>query len=166
MGKPTILAIIPILIGFVFLTISFAAEGKVKIECPICKNINYIYPLSSKDVFYSLEFQEMFLCINCGARRIDDVWYTSDEWDAKLKQTQEETRIKQLKSYHWTDKRIARVLEGYIYIGDTSEIVREAWGGPEDINRTITAYGTDEQWVYGLGNYVYFRNGKVTAISD
>ena len=106
------------------------------------------------------------ICNNCLARWVDGIWYTKSEWETKFDEKLNEVKIKRLKSYGWTDKRIARVLEGYIYIGDTSEIVREAWGGPEDINRTITAYGTDEQWVYGLGNYVYFRNGKVTVISD
>lgn len=40
------------------------------------------------------------------------------------------------------------------------------WGKPESVNRTITATGTDEQWVYGNGNYLYFRNGKLRAIQN
>lgn len=40
------------------------------------------------------------------------------------------------------------------------------WGGPTDINRTITAGGTREQWVYGNRRYLYFDNGILTAIQD
>lgn len=53
-------------------------------------------------------------------------------------------------------------------IGMTPKQVTEGtnWGKPERINRTITATGTDEQWVYGNGNYLYFRNGKLRAIQN
>ena len=40
-----------------------------------------------------------------------------------------------------------------------------AWGPPQQINRTVTTYGTNEQWVYGTGRYLYLVNGRVTAIS-
>lgn len=40
------------------------------------------------------------------------------------------------------------------------------WGRPESINRTVTASGKREQWVYGSGRYVYLENGRVTAISS
>ena len=53
-------------------------------------------------------------------------------------------------------------------IGMTPKQVTEGtnWGKPESVNRTITATGTDEQWVYGDGNYLYFRNGKLRAIQN
>lgn len=38
------------------------------------------------------------------------------------------------------------------------------WGRPKSINSTITARGQTEQWVYGNGRYLYFTNGKLTAI--
>lgn len=53
--------------------------------------------------------------------------------------------------------------------------VRCAWGLPNDINRTTTAYGVSEQWVYEkyygemLGStwrFVYFEDGIVTAVQD
>lgn len=50
-------------------------------------------------------------------------------------------------------------------IGMTAEEVRNStWGSPDDINKTVTAYGTTEQWVYG-NKYIYFRDGVVTSIS-
>jgi hypothetical protein len=47
----------------------------------------------------------------------------------------------------------------------TKDMVREAWGRPEDINRTTNAYGTSEQWVYGY-SYVYFDDDICTTIQN
>ena len=40
------------------------------------------------------------------------------------------------------------------------------WGRPLERRRTTTAGGTREQWIYGSGNYLYFDNGRLTAIQD
>jgi hypothetical protein len=56
-----------------------------------------------------------------------------------------------------------RILEGKIWIGMTEQMLLESWGKPEDINSTVTRYGTSKQFVYGLGRYVYVENGKVDA---
>lgn len=39
------------------------------------------------------------------------------------------------------------------------------WGSPKKINKTTTAYGVREQWVYDRG-YIYIENGYVTAIQE
>ena len=43
-------------------------------------------------------------------------------------------------------------------------------GNPMKINRTVTAYGISEQWIYpdGIGGrrYLYFRNGSLVGIQD
>lgn len=57
------------------------------------------------------------------------------------------------------------ILQGNVIIGMTSEQCREAWGHPRRINRTTTAYGVSEQWVYGY-RYLYLDNGKLTAIQE
>lgn len=53
-------------------------------------------------------------------------------------------------------------------IGMTKQqVINETnWGAPYDRNRTITAGRTREQWVYGLGRYLYFDNGILTGIQD
>lgn len=43
---------------------------------------------------------------------------------------------------------------------------KTSWGEPQSVNRTTTRYGVREQWVYGNGNYLYFENGKLTAIQN
>ena len=47
-----------------------------------------------------------------------------------------------------------------------SEAENSTWGRPNKINKTTTAYGTHEQWVYGNGKYLYFDNGKLTSIQN
>ncbi len=48
----------------------------------------------------------------------------------------------------------------------TLEVRLSTWGEPRDINKTTTAYGVSEQWVYYGYRYIYFDNGIVTAISE
>lgn len=46
-----------------------------------------------------------------------------------------------------------------------SEIYGSTWGAPNKKNKTTTAGGTTEQWVYDDG-YIYFENGIVIAIQE
>jgi hypothetical protein len=46
------------------------------------------------------------------------------------------------------------------------EVLIEGWGKPIDINRTISKYGTSEQWVYDGYKYLYFEDGVLTTIQD
>ncbi|HME26491.1 MAG TPA: hypothetical protein VKI44_35060 [Acetobacteraceae bacterium] len=43
-------------------------------------------------------------------------------------------------------------------INDTS------WGRPNRVNRTTTAAGEREQWVYPGQHYLYFENGRLAAV--
>lgn len=45
------------------------------------------------------------------------------------------------------------------------EVIASSWGKPQHVNRTSTAYGTREQWVYG-GGYLYFEDGKLTTVQN
>lgn len=47
-----------------------------------------------------------------------------------------------------------------------TEVIQTSWGLPEEKNRTETANGISEQWVYSDNRYVYFEDGVVTAIQD
>lgn len=54
-----------------------------------------------------------------------------------------------------------------VKIGMTKEeVLTEGWGRPNDINKTTTAYGTSEQWVYDNYNYLYFEDGILTSIQN
>lgn len=52
-------------------------------------------------------------------------------------------------------------------IGMTAEEVKKStWGEPKKINKTTTAYGVSEQWVYYGDRYIYLENGVVTSIQE
>jgi len=54
-----------------------------------------------------------------------------------------------------------------VRIGMTKQDVLDSnWGKPIDINKTITVYGTHEQWCYNGYNYLYFEDGILTSISN
>lgn len=57
------------------------------------------------------------------------------------------------------------IKEGKVRIGMTSEACKLSWGEPKDINSTTGTFGYYEQWVYE-DNYLYFENGKLTAIQN
>lgn len=57
-----------------------------------------------------------------------------------------------------------RILTGRI-LWDASFFM-EDWGKPKDVNKTKTAYGTNEQWIYSGNRYLYFDDGELTAIQD
>jgi hypothetical protein len=48
----------------------------------------------------------------------------------------------------------------------TDEVKNSTWGSPEKINKTTMSNGTSEQWVYSIDKYIYFENGKVSAIQE
>ncbi len=61
------------------------------------------------------------------------------------------------------------ILEKKIRIGMNKDEVRLSWGKPRDINRTVTIYGTSEQWIYGslnYANYLYFDDSILTSWQD
>ncbi len=58
------------------------------------------------------------------------------------------------------------ILAGTVRIGMSKAMCKEAWGEPIRINTTTNKYGRSEQWVYGSDSYLYFENGKLTAIQN
>ncbi len=47
------------------------------------------------------------------------------------------------------------------------DVLDSSWGRPERVNKTTTAAGTREQWVYrGYHSYLYFENGVLTTIQN
>jgi len=54
------------------------------------------------------------------------------------------------------------ILAKKIGLGMSTDDVIAAWGKPDHVNTTVTAYGKHEQWVYGR-QYIYFENGRVSS---
>jgi hypothetical protein len=88
-----------------------------------------------------------------------------DDSVAALNAAYESRRRNKIQASGYSNVVKARLLAKKISIGMTAAQVRLAWGAPEEINRTTTAYGVHEQWVYG-DSYVYLDNGIVTAFQN
>jgi hypothetical protein len=54
-----------------------------------------------------------------------------------------------------------------VSVGMTAtRVLQSSWGKPGHVNRTTTALGVTEQWVYGGRSYLYFTDGILTAIQN
>ncbi len=96
----------------------------------------------------------------------DYVSNTSPEYTAKKAIASLNKKISQNNAADKEAKRLAS-LPG-VRIGMTAEQVlkESSWGKPQRVNRSTTANGTREQWVYGYPNYLYFTNGILTGIQN
>lgn len=62
---------------------------------------------------------------------------------------------------------VRALLQGRVVPGMAPGHVREVLGPPDRVNRTTTAAGASEQWVYDAPTrYVYLEGGRVTAVQD
>ena len=65
------------------------------------------------------------------------------------------------------DKATAEIIkQRKIKLGMSEQQLLLSWGKPERINKTVGSSGVHEQWVYGLGQYVYMQNGKLTSFQS
>lgn len=76
-----------------------------------------------------------------------------------------------LDGYAQRSGRIEQIANRKIWIGMERIELVYSWGSPRNINRTTTANGTREQWIYGSplygnGSYVYLDGDTVTSIQD
>ncbi len=62
--------------------------------------------------------------------------------------------------------RVSKLPGVRIGMSTKTVIEKTSWGKPQEINTTTTKNGTHEQWVYGYRSYLYFENGKLTAIQN
>ena len=60
----------------------------------------------------------------------------------------------------------AELMAYKILIGMPEELIVVSWGEPENINQTVLANSINKQFVYKNYNYVYTKNGVVSAIQN
>ncbi|WP_202842458.1 hypothetical protein [Luteimonas saliphila] len=68
--------------------------------------------------------------------------------------------------YKWSERAWGAIRDSRAYVGMNAEQLLMSWGAPESVNRTALRSADQEQWVYGLGRYVYLERDVVTAIQD
>jgi hypothetical protein len=76
-------------------------------------------------------------------------------WDSREKIIQSCAKLDQIDAHPATPQ-----------IGMTPEqVIHDTYlGQPDTVNRTVTAAGAREQWVYGAGQYLYFEGGRLVAM--
>lgn len=57
----------------------------------------------------------------------------------------------------------AAIAKRRVIVGMSSGEARQAWGEPQSINRTVSGRSVHEQWVYGIGSYLYIEDGRLTS---
>ncbi len=137
---------------YYLITETEASSGKIlRYAFPIAEGIDRLIVLASvhkeAEQVKELERQKK------EQERLDQIEKEEKEYKAKL-----------IRQYGKANAEL--ILNKQIRLGFTKQMCIESWGNPEDINRTITYYGTHEQWVYGLGTYIYFEGDKLTTIQN
>jgi hypothetical protein len=75
----------------------------------------------------------------------------------------------ELVSRGWTREDIETAGNRKVNVGMARDAALCAWGPPDRINTTTTGGGTSEQFVYRnnvRANYIYIRNGRVSAFQN
>ena len=125
---------------------------------------------STKESRNSLEFD-----FPCGTAEWDFRESSQRQWDSSVQRAKEKlVELKQQDIQTAIDERKRKAEElrlsklPGVRIGMTADQVihKSNWARPASVNRTTTAHGTREQWVYGGQNYLYFTNGILTAIQN
>lgn len=106
-----------------------------------------------------IAFADIYKCVHKGI-----VFHTNDpskteQCDASVREEYRLKEIERAATRAATEKKNAasraaaekaRLAKGLVKIGmSQKEVLASSWGKPVDVNRTTTAAGTREQWVYG-----------------
>lgn len=157
------------------------SEWQMVLQCPTCGERRVSARAPSDPRIFALapcaahasvpkpmvETEVLVLCALCGrteklVRRVRQgtrniVGYCSArqcQWTSELEQ----------KHPDWGRATCVLIGQHKVRIGMTKEQVRESWGSPKRVNRSVYKFGTREQWVYER-DYLYFRDGKLNSIS-
>jgi hypothetical protein len=127
------------------------------------------------------------VCINSICGYMNEVWLKRNREIDNLKEIKtiekenllaikEQQRISQEKKFSQEQetkniKKYGKILyeklkQGYYWIGMTDKMALISLGNPSDINKTVGAWGTHEQWVYDDGFYCYFENGILKSYQN
>ena len=77
------------------------------------------------------------------------------------KKKEKKERLAYLKKKFGKDAE--KILNGNCWIGMSKSALLESLGNPETINKSVSKWGINEQFVYSYSVYVYLENGVVTS---
>lgn len=163
-----------VLISFIFsqesYTIIAYRNGQIRERPQISKVVMKLTIGDTIEVFHE-HYDGYFKASSKGAKGwINEVLISKAlprEWKKKASIEIKQTRILN-KNKRLTNKygrAIAdKIIDGEIWIGMTDDMAKASIGYPDDINRTVTRYGTHEQWVYNKKDMnLYFDDGVLTS---
>ncbi len=137
--------------ALIYLKFDFDLEGYTKTEVD-----NLIKNYTEKKKFYETSEGE----------RIKEEYLKNRkkkiEAEYRQNKLEEERKEKEERDVELTKRKQEGVLLGMTQ----EEVLQSSWGKPKDINKTITDYGTREQWVYANYNYLYFEDGILVTIQN
>ena len=90
----------------------------------------------------------------------------------KVSQAKANEKAKELAKYRYEVEMRERSSRKEPRIGMSADAaINSSWGYPDDVNKTVNAYGVSEQWVYrgggySKGRYLYFKNGILTSMQE
>jgi hypothetical protein len=90
----------------------------------------------------------------------------------KVSQAKANEKAKELAKYRYEVEMRERSSRKEPGIGMSADAaINSSWGYPDDVNKTVNAYGVSEQWVYrgggySKGRYLYFKNGILTSMQE
>ena len=76
-----------------------------------------------------------------------------------------DAKMLRLKIKNETERKRQAKSQGVSIGMSKQQVLESSWGKPKDINRTVTAYGTNEQCVYD-GGYLYFDGDLLTTVQN
>jgi len=138
---------------------------------PIESKYNYSLSLSKSEyedytygkMYYQIQLDNMILASDYYAQK-EAERIAEENRIAEEQRQKAERKARLTKKYGKTYADL--ILQGKVRIGMTAEMCREAWGVPDDINRSSGSWGVHEQWCYDWGGYLYMENGKLTSIQN
>lgn len=94
--------------------------------------------------------------------------YTQPKTLVQRRQERRQERLErfQNKYPHLSLDVLDTIESGKVFLGMQKDLVIMSWGIPRSINKTTASYGAHEQWVYSIGNYLYFEDGILTTIQN
>lgn len=127
----------------------------------------YLDP-TSKELYYNKKDNRLLMIKDL----IPSLEWESQQFDYNLAYRKEREAEEEAKKIALKEEYMQKYGEKYgqlifnkqVVVGMTKKMCRESWGDPIDINRTVFAWGTFEQWVYDIDKYLYFEDGILKTI--
>lgn len=145
-----------------------SSEGKMRVSPSVASNVIIEIP-EGEEVKLFKEFKFPFFKVLYNGK-VGYLSYGSLERNKYIELVVSNKREKQddIKSASKESSVTAKyaIVFNMLDLGMTKQQVLDIVNKPNDINRTVSTYGTREQWVYPNSVYLYFENGKLTTWQD